>query len=34
MTYYNHDIVIQITNLTWMAWSEQYQTEQNQSRKS
>ena len=23
---YNHYIIIQITNLMWIAWSEQYQT--------
>ena len=34
ITHYNHYIIIQITNLIWMAWSEQYQIEQNQYRKS
>ena len=32
--YYNHYIIIQITNLIWMAWSEQFQVEQDQYRKS
>ena len=27
--YCNHYIIIQMTNLIWMAWSEQYQIGQN-----
>ena len=34
MSYYNNYIIIQITNLIWMAWLEQYQTEQDQYRES
>ena len=34
VTYYNHYIIIQLTNLIWMSWSEQYQIEQDQCRKS
>ena len=33
MTQCNHYIIIQITNLIWMAWSEQHQIEQDQYRK-